>query len=265
LDYFLYLSVGAFAGFLSGLFGLGGGIIIVPTLIFVFSLKGVPIDVITHLAIGTSLATIAITSLSSALTHHQNQSVLWHIVRWIAPGLVIGSIFGGLSAAYLTGSILQLLFGLLMVLVAVQLLLTPNVKPVIVPGKLKIAGAGVLIGGISTLFGIGGGTLTAPFLTSFGTKIRQAVGTSAACGLPIAVVGGLTYIFSGVDNQLLPEGSLGYVFFPAWLGIVITSTPFARIGAKLAHRLDERRLKQFFAIIILMLGVRFIWLNTLIA
>jgi uncharacterized membrane protein YfcA len=147
----------------------------------------------------------------------------------------------------------------------VQLLLTPNVKPVIVPGKLKIAGAGVLIGGISTLFGIGGGTLTTPFLTSFGTKIHQAVGTSAACGLPIAVVGGLTYIFSGVDNQLLPEGSLGYVFFPAWLGIVITSTPFARIGAKLAHRLDERRLKQFFAIIILMLGVRFIWLNTLIA
>lgn len=263
MDYILYLIAGTFAGFLSGLFGLGGGIIIVPVLIFLFTLNGLPPEIVTHLAIGTSLATIIITSLSSTYTHQQKGSVRWDLVRWLAPGILGGSVFGGLLAASLSGAILQLLFGLLMIVVAMQLLAAPVKGTVITARKSLLTGAGVFIGALSALFGIGGGTLTTPFLATLGTKMRQAVATSAACGLPIATAGGLTYLYAGLDNPLLPKDSLGYIFIPAWLGIVLTSIPFARVGALLAHRLNEHRLKQLFAGIILILGVRFIWLNAL--
>ena len=261
MDYILYLSVGALAGFLSGLFGLGGGIIIVPTLIFVFTLNGFAPEVTTHLAIGTSLATIIVTSFSSTLTHHKKEGVRWDIARLLIPGILLGSVLGGLLATSISGAWLQLLFGCLMVTVAVQLVVMPAIKEAAIPGTLKLGTAGIFIGGLSSLFGIGGGTLTTPFLTSFGTSIRQAVGTSAACGLPIALAGGTVYLLSGRFSELLPADSLGYIFMPAWLGIVVTSMPFARIGALLAHRLNERRLKQLFAGIILVLGIRLIGLN----
>jgi uncharacterized protein len=264
VDYILYLSVGALAGFLSGLFGLGGGIIIVPALIFVFTANGLPIEVVTHLAIGTSLATIIVTSIASTLTHHQKGSVLWDLTRWLIPGLLLGSVLGGLLAASLSGSTLQLFFGTLMIIVASQLVVSPDERGSKNPGTLLLGIAGIFIGSLSSLLGIGGGTLTTPFLTSIGTKIRQAVATSAACGLPIAIAGAITYLFSGLSNELVPEGSLGYIFIPAWLGIVLTSMPFARVGALLAHRINERRLKQLFAGIILILGVRLIWLNALV-
>jgi uncharacterized protein len=264
VDYILYLSVGALAGFLSGLFGLGGGIIIVPALIFVFTANGLPLEVITHLAIGTSLATIVVTSITSTYTHHQKGSVLWGLTRWLTPGLLLGSILGGLIAASLSGSVLQLLFGALMIMVAVQLLTSKYTGTIKTPGKFRLSSCGIFIGTVSSLLGIGGGTLTTPFLTSFGIRIRQAVATSAACGLPIAIAGSAIYIISGMTSMLVPQGSFGYIFIPAWLGIVLTSMPFARIGALLAHRINERRLKQLFAGIILILGVRFIWLNALI-
>ncbi len=264
MDYILYLLVGALAGFLSGLFGLGGGIIIVPALIFVFTANGLPLEVVTHLAIGTSLATIVVTSIASTLTHHQKGSVLWALTRWLIPGLLLGSILGGLLAASLSGSTLQLLFGFLMIVVAVQLLANRDFSTINQPGKFRLCTGGIFIGTLSSLLGIGGGTLTTPFLTSFGIKIRQAVATSAACGLPIAIAGSATYLFSGLSSELVPQGCLGYIFIPAWLGIVLTSMPFARIGALLAHRINERRLKQLFAGIILILGVRFIWLNALV-
>ena len=263
VDYILYISVGALAGFLSGLFGLGGGIIIVPALIFVFTANGLPLEVITHLAIGTSLATIIVTSIASTFTHHQKGSVLWGLTRWLFPGLLLGSILGGLLAASLSGSTLQLLFGALMIVVAMQLLVGQDLGAIKIPGRFRLCTGGVFIGALSTLFGIGGGTLTTPFMASLGIKIRQAVATSAACGLPIAIAGSATYLFAGMTSTLVPRGSLGYIFVPAWLGIVLTSIPFARIGALLAHRMKERRLKQLFAGIILILGVRFIWLNAL--
>lgn len=264
MDYILYLLVGALAGFLSGLFGLGGGIIIVPALIFVFTANGLPLEVITHLAIGTSLATIVVTSIASTYTHHQKGSVLWGLTRWLIPGLLLGSIFGGLLAASLPGSTLQLILGTLMIIVAVQLLVRQYTGSIKTPGKFRLYTGGIFIGTVSSLLGIGGGTLTTPFLASFGIGIRQAVATSAACGLPIAIAGSATYLFSGMASMLIPQGSLGYIFIPAWLGIVLTSMPFARVGALLAHRINERRLKQLFAGIILILGVRFIWLNALV-
>jgi len=264
VDYILYLIAGAFAGFLSGLFGLGGGIIIVPVLIFLFTANGLPPEVITHLAIGTSLATIVITSIASMLTHHQNLSVRWDLFRWLAPGILLGSVLGGLLATSMSGQTLQLFFGLLMIVVAAQLLAAAGTGTGSMPRKPYLSFAGFFIGTVSSLFGIGGGTLTTPLLTASGTKILQAIATSAACGLPIAVAGGATYLFSGLGVDVLPAGSLGYIFIPAWLGIVLTSMPSARYGALLARRLNARRLKQLFAGIILILGVRFIWLNAVI-
>jgi uncharacterized membrane protein YfcA len=263
VDYILYLIAGALAGFLSGLFGLGGGIIIVPALIFLFTANGLPPEVVTHLAIGTSLATIVVTSISSAMTHHRKGSVRWDLFSWLVPGILLGSIVGGIFAASLSGPILQLLFGVLMIVVAAQLLVSPGPSTGSMPRKPYLSCAGFFIGTLSALFGIGGGTLTTPLLIAFGTKIRQTVATSAACGLPIALAGGATYLIVGLNIDSLPAGSLGYIFIPAWLGIVLTSMPFARAGALLAHRTNERRLKQLFAGIILILGVRFIWLNAL--
>ena len=265
LDYFLYLIVGALAGFLSGLFGLGGGVIIVPVLIFMFTASNLSIEVVTHLAIGTSLATIAITSITSALTHHQKGAVRWDLIRWIVPGIVFGSVIGGLVAASLAGYVLQLLFGCLLVVVSAQLFLSPEFKAVPTPGRFFLGLAGTFIGSVSALFGIGGGTLTTPFLTRIGVKIRQAVGSAAACGLPIAVAGGLTYLVAGQGNSALPEGSLGYIYIPAWIGIVLASIPFARLGALVAHLLNEQILRRLFAAVILLLGIRFIWINALIS
>lgn len=264
MDYILYLSVGALAGFLSGLFGLGGGVVIVPVLIFMFAAADFSTEVVTHLAIGTSLATIAVTSISSALTHHQKGAVRWDLVCWIIPGIVFGSVIGGLVAASLAGSVLQLLFGCLLVVVSAQLFLSPDFKTVAMPGRFFLGVAGTFIGSVSALFGIGGGTLSTPFLTRIGVSIRQAVGSAAACGLPIAVAGGLTYLVAGLDNRLLPDTSLGYIYLPAWIGIVVASMPFARFGALVAHRMNEWLLRQLFAGVILLLGIRFIWINALI-
>jgi uncharacterized membrane protein YfcA len=264
VDYLLYMLVGAIAGTLSGLLGLGGGIVVVPALIFVFTIHGLSAEIITHLAIGTSLATIAVTSFASTVTHHQKKILRWDIVRWIVPGLIVGSVLGGLVAASLSGPFLQLCFGGLMILVAMQLFVRLKASVLSVPGRRRLGGAGVVIGALSTLFGIGGGTLSTPFLAASGTNIRQAMAVAAACGVPIAIVGGLTYFFSGLHQESLPEGSLGYIFIPAWLGIVLTSIPFASLGALFAHRLPERLLKQLFAGILFILGARFIWLNTII-
>lgn len=261
MDYLLYTVVGAFAGFLSGLFGLGGGIIIVPALILTFTANGHSAEVVTHLAIGTSLATIVVTSITSTLIHHERMAVRWDLASWLVPGIVIGAVLGGLMAVTLSGFTLQFLFGWLMVLVAIQMLRRSAVSPMSQPVKPYLTVGGVFIGAFSALFGIGGGTLTTPFLSRFGIKIRQAVGTSAACGLPIAIAGGSTFLIYGLGHEALPKGSLGFIFMPAWLGMIITSMPFARFGALVAHRIDEQLLKQLFAGTIFVFGVRFIWLN----
>jgi len=266
MAYLLYLGLGALAGLISGLLGLGGGVVIVPILILSFELQGMAPEISTHVAIGTSLATILVTSLSSIYTHHQKGAIQWSLVMKISPGILLGSLLGGLVAIALDGNLLQLLFGGFLVLISLQIVFyrprrraqnTPS------PWALGIVGSG--IGGLSTLVGIGGGSLTTPFLSYNGFKFHHAVGTAAACGFPIAFVATLVYITASIPAAQLPAGTLGYIFIPAWLGIVLTSMPFARIGALLAHRINERLLKQIFAGIILILGIRFIWLNAVIS
>jgi uncharacterized protein len=262
MEYLFYLMVGSIAGIVSGLFGLGGGAIIVPLLIFTFAARGMPYEIITHLAIGTSLATIIFTALSSIYTHQKKQAIRWDIFKTLVPSILLGGLIGGLFAISLNGILLQLLFGGFLMLVSLQLLLNrPQVGGRSLPNYIIMAVSGGGIGGISAIFGIGGGTLTVPILTFYGVKIHQAIGTAAACGLPIALGATLVYVTASAEGIVMPQGSLGFVFIPALLGIIVASLPCALLGALLAHKVNAQKLRQGFAWVTMGLGVRFIWIN----
>lgn len=259
MEFLLYLILGGFAGVLAGLFGVGGGIIIVPVLVLSFTAQGFSPDVLTHLAVGTSLATIIFTSINSILAHHRKGAVRWPIVVWMTLGILAGTAVGTLTAAAIQGPMLLKIIGVFAIVMAIQMGL--NLKPKAsgdVPGKPGLTIAGIVIGWASAIFGIGGGSLTVPFLSWRSVPMQQAVATSAACGLPIAVVGALSFMLVGWDEAQLPEWSLGFVYLPAMAGIAITSMFFARIGANLAHRLSPLVLKRLFALLLLGVGINFL-------
>lgn len=258
--FLLYLMLGAIAGVLAGLFGIGGGLIIVPVLIFSFAAQGMSVDVLAHLAVGTSLAAIVFTSLSSIRTHHSKGAVRWDLFRPMAVGIVVGTALGVVTASGLSGATLQTIIGCFALAVALQMALELAPKPGRdTPGKPGLVSAGGGIGWASALFGIGGGTLVVPFLTYCNVGMRNAVATSAACGLPIAIAGAATNMVVGAGDSGLPEYSLGYVYFPAVIGIVLTSVPFARLGALLAHRLPPKLLRRIFALLLALIGLRFLF------
>ena len=259
MELLMYLSLGAAAGVLAGLFGVGGGLIIVPVLVLSFKAQGLAPEILTHLAIGTSLATIIFTSINSVLEHHRKGAVLWPLFVWMLLGICLGGQLGSMTAALLNGEVLQKIIGVFALVVAVRmsLQLRPNPSRV-VPGKVGLTGAGVVIGWASAIFGIGGGTLTVPFLTWRSVPMQKAVATSAACGLPIAVSGAIGFMWNGWNNPQLPEWSAGFIYLPALAGIAISSMFFARVGARLAHRLSPLMLKRLFALLLFSVGVNFL-------
>ncbi|KTC43671.1 MAG: sulfite exporter TauE/SafE family protein [Pseudomonas sp.] len=260
MEFLLYLLLGACAGVLAGLFGVGGGIIIVPVLVFSFTLQGFDASVLTHLAVGTSLASIIFTSINSVREHHRRGAVRWPIFAWMALGILMGAGFGALTAEAISGPNLQKIIGVFALVIAVQM--TLELKPKAsrdVPGKLGLTAAGGVIGWASAIFGIGGGSLTVPFLTWRSVPMQQAVATSSACGLPIALASALSFMILGWHDPLLPAHSLGFVYLPALLGIALTSMVFARIGARLAHKLSPRLLKRLFAALLFCVGVSFLF------
>ncbi|MBQ0833720.1 sulfite exporter TauE/SafE family protein [Marinobacter sp.] len=255
----VYMVLGAFAGTLAGLFGIGGGLIIVPVLIFSFGAQGFGLEVAAHMAVGTSLATIVFTSISSIRSHHGHGAIRWDVFRPMAIGIVAGALIGAWTAALLSGAALELIIGIFVILVGIKMLLDVNPSPGRdVAGKSGLGVAGAGIGWASAIFGIGGGTLTVPYLSWSNVRMQQAVGTSAACGLPIAVAGALGNAWTGWNEPALPEYSLGFIYLPALIGIIITSVLFARVGANLAHRLNAKVLKRVFAIMLLLVGLRFL-------
>lgn len=259
MEFILYLLLGAAAGVLAGLFGVGGGMIIVPVLVYSFQAQGFAPEVLTHLAVGTSLATIVFTSINSVRAHHQRGAVRWPIFRALTGGILVGAVIGGMTAASLKGPLLQKIIGVFAMLMAVQMGL--NLKPKAsreVPGKLGLGLAGTVIGWASAIFGIGGGSLTVPFLTWRSVPMPQAVATSAACGLPIAVASALSFMWLGRHAEYLPQWSAGFVYLPALLGIATTSMFFARFGARLAHHLPAHVLKRLFALLLLGVGLNFL-------
>ncbi|MBS99279.1 MAG: sulfite exporter TauE/SafE family protein [Oceanospirillaceae bacterium] len=258
----LYMILGGCAGLVAGLFGIGGGILIVPVLILSFTAQGVDPAILTHSAVATSLATIVFTSIASIRAHHRKGAVHWRLAGLLTVGIVGGALFGVWLADRLSGPLLQTLFGCFALAVAVQMafeLRPPQGKQA--PSVGELAGAGGVIGCASALFGIGGGTLSVPYLHWRSLPMAQAVATSAACGLPIAIMGALGNIISGWNETALSEGYVGYIFLPAFAGIVVTSAFTARLGAHLAHSLPQRVLKRIFALLLLIVGLRFLFEN----
>lgn len=258
--FLLCLLLGAVAGVLAGLFGLGGGLVIVPVLSWLYTAQGFDEQLIMIMAIATSLATITVTSVSSLYAHHQLGSIIWKTVFQLAPGVFAGAILGSLVADYLTGQVLRILLALFLLCVGFQmaLQLKPKVKNLI-PTPGIVFGAGGLIGMISAILGIGGGTMTVPFLSGCNYPMRNAVGISSACGFPIAIAGTASYAVLGYDNTLLPQWSVGYIYLPAFFGIVLSSVLVAPLGAKLAHNLPTEILKRYFAMLLFVVAVKLLW------
>lgn len=255
----IYMVLGAFAGTLAGLFGIGGGLIIVPVLIFSFGAQGFGPEIAAHMAVGTSLATIVFTSVSSIRSHQKHSAIRWDIFRPMTFGIVLGALVGAWTASLLSGPALELVIGIFVILVGLKMLLDVNPSPGRdVPGSPSLGAAGAGIGWASAIFGIGGGTLTVPYLSWCNVRMQHAVGTSAACGLPIAIAGALGNAWTGWSEPALPEYSLGFIYLPALIGIILTSVLFARVGANLAHRLNAKVLKRVFAIMLLLVGLRFL-------
>lgn len=260
VDFLVYLIAGALAGLLSGLFGVGGGLIIVPILTFVFASMAFPEQHIMHMALGTSLATIIFTSISSAWAHHKNVNVDWVVVRRISVGIVLGTLLGTALAASLQTFWLKVIFAIFVFAVATQLTLglSPDAKRSL-PGILATNLIGTIIGILSSLVGIGGGTLSVPFLIYCNIVVKRAIGTSAAIGLPIAIAGTLGFVFQGWMANQLPTYSLGYVYLPAVIGIALMSTLIAPFGAKLAQHLPANMLKKAFAFLLYLISLKMIW------
>lgn len=254
-----YLALGAVAGFFAGLLGVGGGAIMVPVLALMFAAQGMPAEHVMHLALGTSMAAIIFTSLSSLLAHHRHGAVIWPIVKVITPGVVIGTFAGSQLASFMATRPLAIFFALFMSYVAFQMLANIKPKPSRqLPGVLGMYAVGSGIGAISALVAIGGGSLSVPFMTWCNIKMHHAIGTSAAIGLPIAVAGAAGYLLSGLRVADLPPGSLGYIYLQALAACVAMSMLTAPLGAKAAHSLPVGTLKKIFAGVILLLVAKMV-------
>lgn len=242
-----YPLLGIFAGFIAGLFGVGGGLTIVPLLFMVFSAQQFPLEHTMHIALGTSMATIVFTSISSMRAHHRHGAVRWDVVKAFAPALVVGTLGGSFIATWVPTRPLAMVFTAIVYYAALQMMLDFKPKPHrALPGSVGMALAGTIIGIVSSLVAAGGGFLSIPFMVFCNVVIHQAVGTSAALGFPIAVAGTVGYVISGLDAQGLPPFSLGYVYLPAFVGVVAMSMLMAPVGARTAHRLPVKRLKRAF-------------------
>ena len=256
ISYLLFLLVGILAGLMSGLLGVGGGIIVVPAFAFIFGLINFPDSLVMHMAAGSSLATMIITTCSSMSAHHRRGSVLWHVWCQLAPGIILGTVLGTQLAAVLNTRVLEFCFGTFLLIVAVRMFFLISPKPQHrLAKRLGMWILSLLIGAKSGLLGVGGGTITVPYLTRCNIAVKDAVGTSAACGFVIAIFGTLGFIYTGWDSPDLPTWSTGYVFWPGTLLAASMSVVFARVGARLAHVLPELLLKRIFSLFLLLVGI----------
>ena len=252
-----YLAIGLAVGFLAGLFGIGGGMIMVPMLVFVFTAKGFPAEHMMHLALATSMATIVFTSLSSVRAHHRHDAVDWKVARAMAPGIVAGALTATLAAGFVPTRPLAIFFTGFMFYAATQMFF--EVKPKAsrqLPGPVGLFGVGAGIGALSSVLAAGGAFLSIPFLSRCNVPLKRALGTAAANGFPIAAAGTAGYVLNGLRVDGLPAGSLGFVYLPALALIVLASIPTAPLGARLAHRLPVKRLRIVFALMLFAIALR---------
>ncbi|QEH17148.1 sulfite exporter TauE/SafE family protein [Histophilus somni] len=262
LTFFLIcLGVGTFAGFLAGLFGIGGGLIIVPTLVYLLPMVGVPDNLLMSTALGTSFATIVITSFSSAQRHYKLGNVVWDAVKILIPTLMLSTfVFTGI-VSQLDKSLSSKLFAVLVAYMAIRMIISTKIQ---IKNTRKLTPlssviGGVLIGIVSSIAGIGGGGFIVPFLNSRGVDIKKAIGSSAVCGMLLGLSGALSFMRSGWGVTEMPEYSLGYVYLPAVLGITITSFFTSKIGATTTSKLPVPTLKRYFAIMLCVIALNMLF------
>lgn len=254
------LGAGALAGLIAGLLGVGGGIVMVPAMALAFQILGYDAGVYQHVAVGTSLAVIIATGTTSALAHHKRDSVLMDVVRLWAPFIIVASLVGGLMARWYSGDALRIIFGVVALFVALNVVL-PIQKKMMSRLSESVSThriVAVFVGYISSLMGIGGGSLSVPTLAAFGHAMHKAVGTGAALGVLLAVSGTVGFVVSGWSVEGRPPFSLGYVNVPALLLIGVVASAIAPLGAALAHKLDQVQLKRAFAVFLFVVGLRMI-------
>ena len=251
--------LGLCTGFLAGLLGIGGGMLMVPFVTMILASQGYPPEYTVKIAVATSLATICFTSLASVFAHHSRGAVLWPIVRLLAPGILIGSALGAQAAAALPSRILGILFAIFVAFSATQMLLNRKPEPSrTMPGNAGTFLAGALIGVLSSLVGAGGAFVSVPFMTWCNIKIHNAVGTSAALGFPIAFAGTLGYLWAGQALPEMPAGLSGFLYLPGVVVISAASMLTAPFGARTAHRLDIQPLRKIFAVVLYALALYFL-------
>ena len=256
----IFLALGAFVGFLAGLLGIGGGFTIVPVLTEVFLHEGFAREHLLPMAIGTSAASIIFTAFSSARAHDSRGAVAWPVVWAMAPGLVAGSLIGPQIASALPAPIMAAIFGTFIWFGAYRQLRNFPPKPDReLPGKTGLFGVGAVIGTVAGMVGTGGAFLAVPFMTRCNVKLHAAVATSAALGMPIAVAATVGYVFAGLRKTGLPPYSIGYIYLPALVAIVVTSTLLAPVGARVAHAWPVARLRHAFAAMLFVLGAYMWW------
>ena len=248
--------LGTLSGVLAGLFGIGGGIIIIPTFFFIFSYLGFAEGILAHMVLGSSLGVIVFSSISSTFSHNIKDAVNWKLIKVTAPSIIIGSALGGITAGLIESDTLQGLVALFLVVASVQLIFEfpppPQNPHTNVIGPF-IAGGG--IGWLSGVFGIGGGIFSVPYFYHRGLKMMNAIGTSAACGIPIAISGSLSYMIVGLNEDSLPNYSIGYVYLPATIIVGIMSSLTAKFGVNIAHRMKQKKLRIAFAFLVMIMAL----------
>ena len=255
-----FAVIGLLAGYLAGFLGIGGGLVIVPGLTWLFLQNPETRDHAIHFAVATSLASMLLTSLSSIIAHHRKGAVRWPTVGHLAPGLLVGAALGAILATALEASWLTIVFAGFATLAGFQLLLSPAIhgeKPL--PGMAGSGFVGLIIGSLSSLVGIGGGSMTAPWLMWHGVRAQNAIATAAACGYPIALAGTATFIFVGSQEKTqstFADAALGFVHIPAWLVIAVTGALAAPLGAATVHRLSPVLVKRLFGLVLVLIAIR---------
>lgn len=256
----LYLALGVGAGFLSGLLGAGGGLIIVPGLVFLFQWERMNHAVSMHVAVGTSLATMIPVALRSLLSHMKYKVPFFPIYRQMAPGLIAGVLLGGVSAHFMHSRLLEILFGLFVLLMAASLLFERKAKVTAhLPGRASMLSVGTFVGVQSGLFGVAGSAFSVPFLTYRGVNMHIAVVVSVAIAMTVSIIGTAMFIILGLDTPNLPQWSIGYVYWPAWVGLAIGGVFIAPLGAKISHHASSDKLKICFGLFLLVVAGKMLW------
>lgn len=262
MEYFVFIAgfiiLGAFAGLMAGLLGIGGGLVVVPGLAYIYQFTSVPHEYVMQMAAGTSLAIMIPTTIRSLSAHLRHQAKVWPIYSRLMPSVIFGAILGALLAHVFDTKILQILFGFFVLYMAWRLWSDSKVEAsTTMPGIWGTNIFGTIVGVKSGLLGIGGGVLTIPFLTRWSVPIRDAIAISNAVSFTVAVIGTVSFIVSGMFHSAhLPKWSTGYVYWPAWFPVALVSMLVAPLGVKLAHHLSPKILKRIFSVFLLVVAVQ---------